>query len=156
MEELHQGRQQEVEEEELVGIPAHSLTSTSSSSSGRLQEPETEEQDAGKRVGASRRDPWEMVKEENQRADTEVRFSKRRRPLEEPEVTSGIEDRFFCIEVEPGQEPKESWQDRQEPTTNEEAMSHKTTRTKRFSRWVENLQAQICLCRPGPGPGQCR
>lgn len=153
MEELHQGRQQEVEEEELVGIPARSPTSTSSSS-GRLQEPETEEQDAGKRVGTSRRDPWEMVKEENQRADTEVRFSKRHWPLEEPEVTSGIENRFFYIQVEPGQEPKESWQDHQEPTTNKEAMSHKTTRTKRFSRWVENLQAQICLCRPGPG--QCR
>lgn len=100
MEELHQGGQQEVEEE-LVGIPAPSPSSTtsSSSSSGRLQEPETEEQDAGKRVGRSRRDPWEMVKEENQRADTEVRFSRRRWPLEEPGGTSGIEEGFCHTSV---------------------------------------------------------
>lgn len=116
MEELHQGGQREVEEES-AGIPAPSPSSNSSpSSSGRLQEPETEEQDAGKRVGRSRRDPWEMVKEENQRADTEV---------------------------EPGQGPKESWQEHQEPTTSEGAMSRKTTRTKRFSRSMEPEEEEV-------------
>lgn len=106
MEELHQRGQQEVEEEEeLVRIPAPSPSSTSSSS-GRLQEPESEEQDAGKRVGRSRRDPWEMVKDQNQRADTEVRFSRRRWPLEEPGGTSGIEDGFCHTSVFRGSRDK--------------------------------------------------
>lgn len=103
MEELRHGGQQETEEEEeLVGIPTPSPSSTSSassSSSGRLQGPESEGQDTGTRVGRSSRDPWEGVKEENQQGDTEVRFSERHQPLEEPGGTSDIYDGFTYTPV---------------------------------------------------------
>lgn len=86
IEELRHGGQQEAgEEKELVRIPTASPSSTSPSSSGRLQGPDLEGQDT--RVGRSSRDPWEEVKEKNQQVDTEVSFSQ---PLEEPRGTSDI------------------------------------------------------------------
>lgn len=79
MEELRNGEQQEAKEaEELVEIPTPSpsstSTSTSSSSSGRLQEPESEVQDKGTRVGRGSRDPWKGVQEENRKVETQVSF----------------------------------------------------------------------------------